>query len=52
MKLIELAYFTENVKQMTDFYQILLGVAPVANSDDIAILYWGRSTYLRGPDSK
>jgi len=41
MKLIELAYFTENVQQMTDFYQTLLGVAPVANSDDMAIFMNG-----------
>lgn len=37
MKLIELAYFTDNVQQMADFYRGLLGVEPVAKSDDMAI---------------
>lgn len=34
MKLIELAYFTENMQQMTDLFMD----------------YWGPSTYLRDPD--
>ena len=37
MKLIEFAYFTENVQQMSDFYRMLLGAEPVAKSDDMAI---------------
>ena len=37
MKLVELAYFTDDVKQMSDFYRSLLGVDPVALSDDMAI---------------
>lgn len=42
MKLIELAYFTDNVGQMTDFYHGLLGVKPVAKSDDMAIFMSGQ----------
>jgi len=41
MKLIELAYFTETVQQMSDFYRTLLGVEPVAHSDDMAIFLNG-----------
>ena len=41
MKLIELAYFTEYVQQMSDFYRNLLGVEPVAKSDDMAIFMNG-----------
>lgn len=37
MKLIELAYFTDRVKQMTDFYRTLLGLEPVTQSEDMAI---------------
>jgi len=37
MKLVELAYFTDDVKGMSDFYRSLLGVDPVAKSDDMAI---------------
>lgn len=43
MKLSELAYFTNNVQQMTDFYRILLGVEPVAHSDDMAIFVQGET---------
>lgn len=41
MKLHELAYFTDNVKGMSDFYRSLLGMEPVAQSDDIAIFMSG-----------
>ena len=43
MKLIELAYFTENVQQMADFYRGLLGVEPVAKSDDMSIFMSGHT---------
>lgn len=43
MKLIELAYFTENMHQMVDFYRGLLGVEPVAKSDDMAIFMSGHT---------
>jgi catechol 2,3-dioxygenase-like lactoylglutathione lyase family enzyme len=43
MKLVELAYFTESVQQMADFYHTLLGVEPVAKSDDIAIFMSGET---------
>ena len=41
MKLHELAYFTDNVKGMSDFYRSLLGAEPVAQSDDMAIFMSG-----------
>ena len=41
MKLHELAYFTDNVKGMADFYRGLLGSEPVAQSDDMAIFMFG-----------
>ena len=41
MKLHELAYFTDNVKGMADFYRGLLGTEPVAQSEDIAIFMSG-----------
>ena len=41
MKLHELAYFTDNVQGMTDFYRGLLGVDPVAQSEDMAIFLSG-----------
>ncbi|MCI0550257.1 MAG: VOC family protein [Anaerolineae bacterium] len=41
MKLHELAYFTDNVKGMADFYRGLLGSEPVAQSDDMAIFMSG-----------
>lgn len=41
MKLHELAYFTDNVKGMADFYRGLLGTEPVAQSEDMAIFMSG-----------
>jgi catechol 2,3-dioxygenase-like lactoylglutathione lyase family enzyme len=41
MKLVELAYFTNNVEGMSDFYRRLLGGEPIASSDDIAIFMSG-----------
>jgi catechol 2,3-dioxygenase-like lactoylglutathione lyase family enzyme len=43
MKLIELAYFTDNVGQMADFYRGLLGTEPVTRSDDMAIFISGQT---------
>ena len=43
MKLIELAYFTDNVQAMADFYRSLLGVEPVAKSADMAIFLCGET---------
>jgi len=43
MKLIELAYFTENIQQMADFYRGLLGAEPVAKSDAMAIFMNGET---------
>ncbi len=43
MQLVELAYFTQNVQQMTDFYHDLLGTEPVARSDDMAIFMSGHT---------
>jgi hypothetical protein len=40
MKLVELAYFTDNVETMENFYRNLLGVEPVAGSNDMAIYIW------------
>lgn len=37
MKLTELAFFTDNVKEMTAFYKGLLGSEPVAQSESMAI---------------
>jgi catechol 2,3-dioxygenase-like lactoylglutathione lyase family enzyme len=39
MKLAEIAFFTDNVVSMTEFYRRLLGVAPVASSDTMAIFF-------------
>ena len=41
MKLHELAYFTDNVQEMTNFYRRLLGTDTVAQSDDMAIFMSG-----------
>jgi catechol 2,3-dioxygenase-like lactoylglutathione lyase family enzyme len=41
MNLTELAYFTDNVKEMTDFYQRLLGERPVAQSEQMTIFAVG-----------
>jgi catechol 2,3-dioxygenase-like lactoylglutathione lyase family enzyme len=43
MKLHELAYFTDNVEGMSDFYRSLLGAEPVAQSDDIATFMSGET---------
>jgi catechol 2,3-dioxygenase-like lactoylglutathione lyase family enzyme len=43
MRLVELAYFTENVQQMAEFYQNLLGAEPVAKSDDMVIFMSGET---------
>lgn len=43
MKLIELAYFTDNVQALADFYRALLGAEPVAQSDDMAIFMSGET---------
>ncbi len=43
MKLIELAYFTPNVAEMTAFYRALLGTEPVAQSPDMAIFMTGHT---------
>jgi hypothetical protein len=37
MKLTEIAFFTDRVIQMTDFYRRFLGVDPVACSETMAI---------------
>ena len=37
MKLTEIAFFTEDVFQMTDFYRHLLGMNPVAKSESMAV---------------
>jgi catechol 2,3-dioxygenase-like lactoylglutathione lyase family enzyme len=41
MKLIELAYFTDNVQEMSDFYRDLLGTEAIAASEDMAIFMNG-----------
>jgi catechol 2,3-dioxygenase-like lactoylglutathione lyase family enzyme len=43
MKLVEVAYFTDNVQQMADFYHRLLKVEPVALSGDMAIFLSGQT---------
>ncbi|HVF24610.1 MAG TPA: VOC family protein [Anaerolineales bacterium] len=43
MKLHELAYFTDHVQEMTDFYRALLGMEPIAQSDDMAIFTSGET---------
>jgi catechol 2,3-dioxygenase-like lactoylglutathione lyase family enzyme len=43
MKIHELAYFTDNVQEMTDFYRGLLGVKPVAQSADMSIFMSGET---------
>ena len=39
MKLTEIAFFTDKVSHMTDFYRRLLGVDPVACSETMAIFF-------------
>lgn len=43
MKLIEMAYFTDNVSDMAEFYRNLLGSDPVASSEDMAIFMTGET---------
>ena len=43
MKLAEIAFFTENVSRMTDFYRRLFGVEPVASSESMAIFFAGET---------
>jgi catechol 2,3-dioxygenase-like lactoylglutathione lyase family enzyme len=43
VKLIELAHFTHNVQAMETFYRTLLGVDPVASSDDMAVFMNGET---------
>ena len=46
MKLVELAYFTENVEAMTNFYRSLFGTEPVARSEGMAIFMSGETKIL------
>lgn len=39
MKLAEIAFFTDKVEQMTNFYRRLLGVDPVASSETMSIFF-------------
>lgn len=39
MKLAEIAFFTDSVLEMTDFYRRLLGMDPVASSETMAIFF-------------
>ena len=39
MKLAEIAFFTDHVASMTDFYRRFLGVDPVARSETMAIFF-------------
>jgi len=39
MKLAEIAFFTDRVAPMTDFYRRLFGVDPVASSESMAIFF-------------
>ena len=41
MKLTEIAFFTDRVTEMASFYRRLLGTAPVAESDGMAIFMTG-----------
>jgi catechol 2,3-dioxygenase-like lactoylglutathione lyase family enzyme len=43
MKLVELAYFTPNVAEMSAFYKTLLGIDPVAESPGMAIFMTGHT---------
>jgi catechol 2,3-dioxygenase-like lactoylglutathione lyase family enzyme len=43
MKLVELAYFTDNVAAMSDFHRALLGAEPVTASEDMAIFMSGET---------
>lgn len=46
MELSELAFFTDNVTKMTEFYQGLLGRAPDYSSQNMAMFTLGRVTLL------
>jgi catechol 2,3-dioxygenase-like lactoylglutathione lyase family enzyme len=39
MKLTEIAFFTDQVSQMSDFYRRLLDTEPVASSDQMSIFF-------------
>lgn len=41
MKLVELAFFTDHVKPMADFYRNLLGAEPITQSEGMAIFKVG-----------
>lgn len=41
MKLVETAYFTDDVARMASFYRVLLGCEPVAESEGMAIFLVG-----------
>ena len=43
MKLIEMAFFTNDVNGMMEFYRKLLGTDPVAKSEDMAIFMSGET---------
>lgn len=43
MKLVELAFFTDDVQAMADFYRRLLGTEPVAQSEGMAIFMVGET---------
>lgn len=43
MRLVEAAFFTENVEETAAFYRALLGAAPVAESPDMAIFMAGET---------
>jgi len=43
MKLVEMAYFSDKVDEMAEFYQALLGQEPVARSEGMAIFMVGET---------
>lgn len=43
MKLVEMAYFTDDVNGMAEFYRTLLGSEPVTRSNDMAIFMTGEA---------
>ncbi len=43
MQLVELAYFTDRVHEMAEFYRALLGREPAALSEDMAIFITGET---------
>lgn len=46
MKLSELAFFTDNVAKMTEFYQVLLGKTPDYSSQSMTLFTLGGITLL------